>query len=415
MRITNLTTAVIESNFDWAIVKVETDAGVCGYGELFPGPGTTAVVREFFSILEGEDATHIDRLHRRMKAACVHASPGVAWNAIAGIEAAVLDAVGKRYGLPIWQILGGKYRDEVTIYADCHSGDALSSITPLIVPRIPAWMRTEPDSGHKSKVSLKHHGWDATGREALTPESYGARAAAMVEKGFRVLKFDVDVPMPYETDEYNRDLSRLEIDHAEALVSGVRKAVGRGVGLAIDCHWNYGVQAAVELCRALEPHKLLWLEDPTPPDNIRAIGEVQRNTATPVSTGENHYFRLDFQRLITEAGLRVLAPDAQKLGLWEGRRMADMCDLHYVNLTWHNISGPLGTMAGAHLAAAVPNLLALEWHAASIPFFDSLVKNSDGPMVRNGKVRVSDRPGLGIELDEAEAYKYAKPGEKFFE
>ena len=82
MRIRNITTAVIESNFDWAIVKVETDAGITGYGELFPGPGTTAVVREFFSILEGEDCTHIDRLHRRMKAACVHASPGVAWNEV---------------------------------------------------------------------------------------------------------------------------------------------------------------------------------------------------------------------------------------------------------------------------------------------------------------------------------------------
>jgi len=134
----------------------------------------------------------------------------------------------------------------------------------------------------------------------------------------------------------------------------------------------------------------------------------------PVATGENHYFALDFQRLIVQAGLRVLAPDVQKVGLWGGRKLADLADLHYVNLTWHNISSPIGTMGGVHLCAATPNLLALEWHAASVPFFDDLVKNGDGPMIRDGKVKVPDRPGLGIELDEDVAYKYRKPGEGFF-
>jgi len=197
-------------------------------------------------------------------------------------------------------------------------------------------------------------------------------------------------------------------------VESVRNAVGPEIGLAIDCHWNYGVQAAVELCRALEPYHLLWLEDPVPPENIRAIGEVQRNTKATVATGENHYHRIDFQRLIVEAGLRVLAPDVQKIGLWEGRKVADIADMHYVNLTLHNISGPIGTMGGAHLSAAVPNILALEWHAASVPFFDELVKDAEGPLIQNGRIQVTDRPGLGIELDEDAAYKYRKQGERFF-
>jgi len=103
------------------------------------------------------------------------------------------------------------------------------------------------------------------------------------------------------------------------------------------------------------------------------------------------------------------------MGLWEGRKLADLADMHYVNLTYHNISGPLGTMAGVHLSAAVPNFLALEWHAASVPFFDDLVKNADGPMIQDGKIAVPDRPGFGIEMDWDVAYKYRKPGEKFFE
>jgi L-alanine-DL-glutamate epimerase-like enolase superfamily enzyme len=413
MKIKHISTAVMEANFDWTIVKVETDENITGYGEAFLGPGLTAVIREFNSILVGEDPVSIDRIVRRMRSSVVYCSPGLLFHAIHGIETALLDAIGKRYRMPIWQILGGKYRDEVPVYADCHAGDALESISPLLVPRDPEWMRRAGEA-RKSKVSLKHHGWDATGDDHLTPAAYGARARQMVDRGFRILKFDVDVPTPYETDEYNRSLSHPEIEHMAMLVAATREAVGKEIGLAIDCHWNYNVQAAIELARAVEPYHLLWVEDPVPPENIEAIGAVQRNTRAPIATGENHFFRLDFQRLIIDAGLRVLAPDVQKVGLWEGRKLADLAEMHYVTLTWHNISSPIGTMGGVHLCAAVPNVLALEWHAASVPFFDELVKAADGPMIHNGKIRVPDGPGLGIELDEEVAYRYRKPGEEFF-
>src|SRR5438093_13373294 len=118
MRITHISTAVLESNFDWTIVKVETDEKVTGYGEAFLGPGLTAVIREFATVLVGEDPTSIDRILRRMRGTSVHASPGLTWHAIDGIECALLDLTGKQFQLPVWQILGGKYRDEVRIYAD---------------------------------------------------------------------------------------------------------------------------------------------------------------------------------------------------------------------------------------------------------------------------------------------------------
>ena len=415
MKITNISTAVIESNFDWTIVKVETDDNITGYGEAFLGPGLTSAIADFATILIGEDPTSIDRIVRRMKSSTIYVSPGLVAHAYSGIETALLDLIGKRYNLPVWQILGGKYRDSVRIYADCHGGEALESITCMLVPRTPEWMRKPGHDSHKSVVSLKHHGWDASRQEDhLTPESYAKRASDMAARGFSILKFDVDVPTPYETDEYNRDLSRPEIEYAAELVGAVRHAVGPQVGLAIDCHWNYGVAAAVELARALEQYHLLWLEDPVPPENIGAIGEVQRNTKTTIATGENHYHRLDFQRLITDAGLRLLAPDVQKVGLWEGRKVADIAEMHYVNLTLHNISSPLGTMAGVHLAAAIPNFLALEWHSASVPFFDELVRGGTEPMIRNGRIAVPNRPGLGVELDEDAMYKYRKTSERFF-
>jgi L-alanine-DL-glutamate epimerase-like enolase superfamily enzyme len=415
MKITKVSTAVLEANFNWNFVKIETDEKITGYGEAFLAPGLTGVIREYARLVIGEDPTSIDRLMRRMRLSAVHVSPGIAMHAILGLEAALVDVIGKKHRMPVWQILGGKYRDYVRLYADCHAGEALASIDPLLVPRTPAWMVAERSQRDPSAVHLKRHGWDATSGGHMTADEYASRAREMAGRGFRILKFDIDVPTPFDTDEYNRDLSRSEIEYADLLIGAVRRELGPDFGLAVDCHWNYGVQAAVELARAMEKHRLLWLEDPVPPENIRALGEVQRNTATPVSTGENHYFRLDFERLIVEAGLRVLAPDIQKIGLWEGRKVADLADLHYVNLALHNIAGPLGTMAGVQLAAAVPNILALEWHAASVPFFDELVKNAEGPMIRDGKVRVPDAPGLGIELDEDAAYRYRMPGEPFFE
>jgi len=410
MKITRLTTAVVESNFDWTFVKIETDERITGYGEALVAPGLTAILREFATLVVGEDPTHLDRLIRRMKVCSIYCSPGAIYHAIGGIETALLDIIGKRHGLPVWQILGGKYRDSVPVYADCHGGVALESITPLLIPRTPAWMG---EAATAARISLKHHGWDASRKEDVTAEAYAQRAAALAAQGFRILKFDVDVPAPFETDEFNRDLSPLEVEFAASLARAVRQAVGLEIGLAIDCHWNYGVAAAIQLARALEDLKLLWLEDPVPPDNIGAIGQVQRATRTPVATGENHFLRLDFQRLITEAGLRVLAPDVQKIGLWEGRKLADLVDLHYVNLTWHNISSPIGTMAGAHLCAAIPNVLALEWHAASVPFFDELIH--EDPIIRAGRIPVPDRPGLGVTVNEDALYRYRKPGEPFFE
>ena len=129
MIIKRLSTAVIESNFDWTIVKIEAENGICGYGEAFLGPGLPAVIHEFIPLLIGEDATSIERLMRRLRGVCIYASPGVVRHALSGIETALLDALGKTYRMPVWQMLGGKFRDAVPIYADCHAGEDLQSIS----------------------------------------------------------------------------------------------------------------------------------------------------------------------------------------------------------------------------------------------------------------------------------------------
>ena len=130
---------------------------------------------------------------------------------------------------------------------------------------------------------------------------YTSSARKMADRGFNLLKFDIDVPTPYPTDEYNRGLSDREIHFMVGLICAAREAIGDEIDLAVDCHWNYAVDDAIRLCRALESLKLAWIEDPTPPDDPILSGKVQRQVATAVATGENCYHRRDFERLLDKA------------------------------------------------------------------------------------------------------------------
>jgi L-alanine-DL-glutamate epimerase-like enolase superfamily enzyme len=418
MRITKIETCVIEANYDWTIVKIKTDSGTVGWGEAFVAPGLTGVIHQLNEILPGEDPRDVDRLCRLMRTAL--GSSGTAsmgFHAVSGIETALWDIVGKSYGLPIYQFLGGKYRDRVRIYADCHAGKGLASLSPVLLPRTPAWMSgKKPGKGQRPELNPKYHGGQRSEAGAVKPGAYARRALEMKRRGFTALKFDVDVPTEYSLDDYNRGLTRREIDLMVSLVASLKKVLGKEADLAIDCHWNYGVNDAARLARACEPYDLLWLEDPIPPLNTDALRRVTLGTTTPIATGENHYQRHQFRELLEREAVDILAPDFQKVGgLLEGRRIADMAEVHFVAVAPHNISSPIGTLASAHLCAAVPNFLALEWHAASVPFFDDLMVGRRGPVIQNGYITVPDRPGLGIELNEAVAYKYRKRGEPFFD
>ncbi|WP_307341030.1 mandelate racemase/muconate lactonizing enzyme family protein [Caldalkalibacillus uzonensis] len=216
--------------------------------------------------------------------------------------------------------------------------------------------------------------------------------------------------------DYNRSLAMKEIEFMVSLVEAVREAVGNEVDLAIDCHWNYNVNDAIKLARACQPFNLLWMEDPVPPENIYSLHWVTHATSVPIASGENHYLRHQFYEILQKQAVNILAPDFQKVGgLLEARRIADLADMHNVAVAPHNISSPIGTVAAAHVCAAIPNFLVLEWHSASVPFWNDLVKDSDKPLIHNGYLTLTEKPGLGIELDEDIAYQYRKDGESFFE
>jgi gluconate/galactonate dehydratase len=265
--------------------------------------------------------------------------------------------------------------------------------------------------GQTSEISLKHHGWNPEERDFPAPADYRRRAREMADRGFTAMKFDADIPTPYPTDEYNRSLSRPEIDYVVERLAAVREEIGPEIDLAVDCHWNYTVADAIRLGTALDPLDLLWLEDPIPPRPIEPLSHLQSAIRTPVSTGENLYAIEDFWDLLTVGHVRIIAPDVQKTGILRALQVAQMADLRFVNLAIHNISSPVGLVAAAHVAAAIPNFLALEWHGASVPFFDALC---GGAVIERGYLALSDKPGLGIELDHDVAWRHRKESETFF-
>jgi len=142
LKISGLKTAVVEGNFDWTFVRIETDGGICGLGECFFAPGLTAMLRSLEPLLIGEDPRDVNRLFRKLQLATSGAGSvaGIIYNAISGIDAALWDILGQSLGVPIYRLLGGRYRDSVRIYADCHGGEALESLDGVLRSRRPSWL-----------------------------------------------------------------------------------------------------------------------------------------------------------------------------------------------------------------------------------------------------------------------------------
>ena len=412
MQITRVTTAVLEANYDWTIVRVESDQGVSGWGEAFFAPGLSQAIRELAQLIEGEDPRQVEQLVRKLHLATASVSGGgTVYHAISGIDAALWDLAARLVEIPLWQLLGGRFRDRVRIYADCHAGEALTSYSATHVSRRLPWMG---EVGDDSADEPELHWSPAEAADVYTPEAYAARATALADRGFTALKFDLDLPLLPNEDLYARTISSAQIQRQLDIAEAAVEAVAGRADVAFDLHWRYAPADAERLARALEHVPLLWLEDPTPPRDLAAVARIAERTTTPICTGENLYGLHDFAALMGHGGVDVLAPDIQKVGgLAETRRIAALGDVHSRPLAPHNIAGPIGTLASAHVCASIPNFLALEWHAASVPFFDELLVGG-GPVIVDGYVELPDGPGIGADLDLDVARRYARPGESFF-
>lgn len=375
MTITAVKTASIRGSKRWNYVRLETDTGLVGSGEAHPGAGICELVeRRLAPLLVGRNALHVEPLHTRLLTASTgDSSGGMLVGAIGGVAAALWDLKGKALGVPVFQLLGGAYRDRIRLYADVGRG-----------------------------VDMEN-----------TPESWAARARAVAAEGFDAIKFDID----HSADEVSHDpagrgLSLAELERMTALVGAARAALGGNVDLAIDCHGIYHVRDVILLAQRLEPFALMFLEDPVPPENDAALAKVTRSTPIPICTGEWRCRADGFRPLVERQACDLVHVDAAACGgVGEAKKIADLADLYYLPFAAHNITSPLGLVASAHVCAAVRNLHSMElpYHADQVAWRWELLRGAP-PLVRGGRFLVPQGPGLGVELNEEVVNRHLAPG-----
>lgn len=355
MKITHLDTFVLGTPWrDLSYLQVRTDEGLTGVGEARMLGHTEALLGYLREAgkrhVIGSDPFDIESLVWRMKHGDYGRAGEVAMSGIACVEMACWDIVGKALGQPVWRLLGGKVRDRVKAYAN---------------------------------------GWYTVERTAV---EFHHAARAVVERGYRALKFDPFGPGMWELEpaEHRRSVE---------LVEAVRDAVGPEVEILVEMHGRFIPAEAVRIANDLEPFSPSWIEEPVPPENFRALAKVSDQVRIPVATGERVHDRIEYRELFHQQAADIIQPDIGHFGgMLETRKVAATAQTHYVLVAPHNVGGPVLTAANLHIAAGTTNFKIQEYFN---DFADAHVTQAAPglPDVVDGHFRLPDAPGLGVELD----------------
>ena len=358
MKITEIDTILIDSpGRKWTIVQVHTDEGLTGLGEATYSnkePVVVAAIEHMKRELIGEDPGRIEylwhKIYRISSQSGIWRMAGPVWmSALSGIDQALWDIKGKVAGLPIAELLGGRFRDSVAVYTH-FSGD--------------------------------------------TPEAAASMAVQKMSEGYWALKTGAKTSDGYRFDPY-RETGKPE--ETAAIFAAVRQAVGPQVKLLIDCHGRFTVSGAAKLARALEPYDLYCLEDPVAPDDLTAYPKVRRETSIPIMGSERLNTKTQFRHLLELDGVDIAQPDLVYTGgITEARKIATIADTFHVPISFHNTKGPIGTLAAAHLMAAIPNDAPMEF-VTGIDWRDEIL--SEPLRIEGGCLVVPNRPGLGVDLN----------------
>ena len=350
------------------ILRIDTNQGISGYGDIRDGASKQYALMLKSRIL-GENPCNIDRIFRRIKQFGHHARQG---GGVCAIEMALMDLAGKAYGVPAYQLAGGKFRDKILCYCD----------TPSV-----------PD-----------------GREM------GQRLKARMEMGFRFLKMDVGIgllrdvpdaiiapPGMLNTQTVMHQFTGIQItdkgiDTLCEYVSQVREAIGYEVPLAVDHFGHIGVESCIRLGKALDQFSLAWYEDMIPwqfPEQWKRLADA---VDTPVCTGEDIYLKEDFQALFEHRAIAVAHPDlATSGGILETKKICDMAQEAGVAIAFHMAMSPIAALAAVHCAAASENFMVLENHSVDeLDTWSRMIDDLPVPLIEDGYIQVPEGPGLGF-------------------
>lgn len=362
-------------------LQISTNQDIVGYGEAVDAVGGTYhLVQRLGRLLKGRSPLSPNVIFEQFRKGAFFggAQSGMYVAVLSAFDAALWDLCGKALGLPVYQLLGGKFRDKVRVYCD----------TQLYAVRNPK------------------------------PEEFARVARIAVDKGYTAIKFDLDeFNDPNKYDRWNWTASLAEIERMYNSMEAVRKEVGPHIDICCDMHGRYDAPTGRKVAKVMEPLNLMWLEEPVPADNVDVYRTISQETSTPICGGENFYLTYGFTRLLSDGAVDFIMPDLQKCGgLGEGQRIATLANAYYVPFSPHMVGSYLAAMASAHVCAAVPNFHILEWQSQ----FDTEQKWKDivvydKPFIEKGFLTVSDKPGIGVGLNLEGLKKYAIPGIPFFE
>jgi galactonate dehydratase len=378
LRITDLKCGYVEGSL---IVKLHTNQGIWGCGEGVDAVGGTyQMVQNFGRQLRNQSPLNVNAIAERIRKGGVFngAQGGMYVAVLTAIETALWDLAGKALGVPVYQLLGGKFRDRIRVYCD----------TAFYQVRNPG------------------------------PEAFAKAATEAVQNGYTAMKFDLDQANdPNRYDRVNWTASPGEIQRMVDSLTAARQAVGPKIDICADMHARYDLPTGLQVAKRLEPVNLMWLEEPIPAENVDAYKKIADETSTPICAGENIYLAYGFRKGLEIGAWDIIMPDLQKCGgLGEAQRIANLANLYYVPFAPHMVATFLGCMASCHVAAAVPNFMILEWQTYfdTQPRYKEMV-HYDGPWVDKGFITVSNKPGIGVDINEEGMRKYAARGVPFFE
>jgi galactonate dehydratase len=368
MKITEVRVWLVEGvKYNWTLLKVYTDEGLTGVGEATNWPGSPMVfhaARHAGERVVGLDPMRTDFVWTKLYRDLNWVGPtGASLCAISGVDMALLDLKAKALGVPMYDLIGGAYRTGILLYANY-------------------WFT---GGGHN-------------------PEDYARQAREVVDQGFTGLKFDPFAHTDYLYGEHlstNLTLTSDEEDLAESVVAAVREAVGPKVELAVETHAMLSSNTATRMAERLAKYRMMWYEEPVGPENADTLAALRSRLPVPVCVGERHYTRYGFRPVLERHAADVIMPDITRCGgPSEMKRIATMADAYNVPIAPHNPNGPLSTLASAHVCASIPNFFRQEFMFTDVPWRDEVIDHPIAPMVRGGVLRLSDRPGLGVDLVE---------------
>ena len=362
-------------------VKIFTNQDIYGVGEGADAtPGTYHLVKMMGQRIIGKSPLNVNRLFEdiRKSGFFAGAQSGMYVAVLTAIESALWDLAGKALNLPVYQLLGGKFRDKIRVYVD----------TALYQAKLPQ------------------------------PVDFANAARKAVEMGFNAIKFDIDQANdPNKYDAYNWTASPAELRRMYDQIAAARKEVGDDIDICVDMHGRYDAPTGERVAKMMEPLNLMWLEEPVPAENIHAYKKITDSTSTPICAGENQYLAYGFREMLEIGAVDIIMPDLQKAGgLGEGQRIANLANLYYVPFAPHMVSSFLGAMAACHVCASVPNFMVLEWQAYfhTDPMYKEIVIHK-GEWLDNGFIPLLNDPGVGVDINIDAMRKYAIKGVPFFE